>query len=329
MSCDGSSAAVGGKPVVVLGGPTASGKSALALDLALKCRGVVINADSMQLYAELSVLTARPTAEDEAKAPHRLYGVLPAAQRGTAALWRAMALAEIAAAHDNGLLPVVAGGSGLYLRALMRGLADIPAIPETIRTTARADYAELGGEAFRARLVAADPDSAKLHAGDVARLTRAWEVLAATGKTLTQWQRDAADGVPPDLDFQTIVIEPPRDALYASCDRRFDLMLENGALAEVERLAALKLDCDLPVMKALGAPELMELLVGRLSRDEAAAKARQATRNYAKRQTTWFRHQLITPSLASAAHACHTISTLYSAEYRDAIMRRLDKKLRI
>lgn len=318
-----------GKPVVVIGGPTASGKSALAVDLALKYGGVVVNADSMQLYAELSVLTARPTAGDEATVPHRLYGVLPASERGTAARWRVMVLAEIAAAHDRGLTPVVVGGTGLYLRALMQGLADVPPIPQDVRDAARADYARMGGDAFRARLVAADPDSARLHAGDVARLTRAWEVLTATGKALSGWQRDAADGVPPGLDFQTVVVEPPRDALYASCDRRFDLMMENGAQAEVERLAALKLSPDLPAMKALGVPELMELSAGRLSRDEAAARARQATRNYAKRQTTWFRHQLITPSLASAAHACHTISSLYLAEYRDAIMRRMDKKLRI
>lgn len=317
------------KPVVIVCGPTASGKSALAIDLAKKYDGVVVNADSMQLYAELSILTARPSPEDEAQVPHRLYGVLPAAERGTAARWRKMALDEIAQAHAAGKVPVLVGGTGLYIRALTQGLADIPPIPEAVRYAARADYTAMGGEAFRARLVAADAESAKLHAGDVTRLTRAWEVLAATGKTLVSWQREAADGAPGELDFRPIVVAPPREALYRSCDRRFDLMMAGGALDEAARLSALKLDPDLPAMKALGVPELLALLAGAMSRDEAAAKARQATRNYAKRQTTWFRHQIIAPGLASSAHACHTISTLYVSEYREAIIQKLDTILRI
>lgn len=317
------------QPVVIIGGPTASGKSALALDLAKLYNGVVVNADSMQLYAELSILTARPSAEDEAQAPHRLYGVLPAAERGTAARWRLMALDEIGRIHAAGRVPVLVGGTGLYLRALTQGLADIPPIPEAVRYASRADYTAMGGEAFRARLVAADPESAKLHAGDVTRLTRAWEVLAATGRSLGDLQRQAADGAPGHLDFRAIVVAPPRDALYRSCDRRFDWMMARGALEEVERLAALNLSADLPAMKALGVPELIALLAGAMSREEAAAKARQATRNYAKRQTTWFRHQMIEPALASPTHACHTISTLYVSEYREAIMRQLDTILRI
>lgn len=317
------------KPVVIIGGPTASGKSALALDLALKYNGVVINADSMQLYAELSIITARPSPEDEAQAPHRLYGALSAAQRGTAARWRQMALDEIAAAHAAGQLPVVVGGTGLYLRALMQGLADIPPIPEAVRYAARADYTAMGGTAFRARLVAADPDSEKLHAADVTRLTRAWEVLMATGQPLARWQQAAADGAPKGLDFRVVVIDPPRDALYRSCDGRFRRMVDAGALAEAARLDALGLDPDLPALKALGVPELTHYLHGRLTLDDAIDKAQQATRHYAKRQVTWFRHQLRAPTLASAAHACHTISTLYLTEYRDAIIRSLDTTLRI
>jgi tRNA dimethylallyltransferase len=315
--------------VVVIGGPTASGKSGLAVDLARKHQGVVINADSMQQYAELSIITARPTAADQALAPHRLYGALSARERGTAARWRAMALDEVAAAHAAGKLPILVGGTGLYIRALMQGLADIPPIPEAVRYAARADYTALGGEAFRARLIAADPESAKLHAGDVTRLTRAWEVLAATGKSLNHWQKEAADGAPAGLDFRVVVLDPPRPQLYKSCDRRFEMMMQAGALAEAAALAALHLDPDLPAMKALGAPELIELSAGRLSREQAVIKAQQATRNYAKRQTTWFRHQLSASKLATAAHACHTISTLYVAEYRDAIIRRLDELLRV
>lgn len=316
------------KPVIVIGGPTASGKSAFALDVAERFGGTVINADSMQLYADLDVLTARPPAEDLARVPHRLYGVLPAAERGSAARWRALALDEIAAAHGAGRLPVVVGGTGLYLRALMQGLCDVPAIPAVIRSTAHERLAALGGEAFRAELVARDPDSSRLNPGDTTRLTRAWEVLEATGRPLTAWQAEAAEGAPPGLAFLVAVIDPPRPALYAAGDGRFLRMVQRGALEEVRRLDALNLDPDLPAMKALGVPELRAHLSGDLTLDQAIARAQQATRRYAKRQVTWFRHQLAGRPPAAAVHGCHTLTSLYAAERSDAIVGVIDRIVR-
>jgi len=278
--------------VLVIGGPTASGKSGLALALAERLGGTVINADSMQVYAELRIVTARPGPGDEARAPHRLYGVVPASVRMSAARWRELALAEIAAAQASGRLPVVVGGTGLYLRALMEGLSDIPPIPEDVRAAAKDLHARLGGEAFHAELSRRDPaGAAKLFPGDTQRLVRAWEVIEATGRTLGDWQA-AGRETAPDLDFHTLVVEPPRDRLYAACDARFLIMLEQGALEEVRMLATQGLDEDLPVMKALGVPELLAHLRGQATLAEATARAQQLTRNYAKRQTTWFRHQM-------------------------------------
>ncbi|HEY0835101.1 MAG TPA: tRNA dimethylallyltransferase, partial [Azospirillum sp.] len=186
----------------------------------------------------------------------------------------------------------------------------------------------LGGEAFRAELVARDPAMARLAPGDTTRLTRAWEVLEATGRPLSAWQAESAEGPPPGLTFHIVVLAPPRDALYARCDRRFALMLEQGALEEVRRLDALGLDPALPVMKALGVPELRAFLHGAMTLDEATAKARQSTRNYAKRQGTWFRHQLAARPPA-AAHGCHAVTALYGENVRDAILRTLDKNVRL
>jgi tRNA dimethylallyltransferase len=317
---------------VVIGGPTASGKSGMALDIAVALGGTVINADSMQLYADLDVLTARPGAEDLARTPHRLYGVLPASERGSAARWRDMALAEIAAAHAAGRLPVVVGGTGLYLRTLMEGLSAVPSIPEDIRKAAHARLRDLGGEAFRAELVARDPASAKLNPGDTTRLTRAWEVLEATGHPLSHWQTQTAEGAPEGLSFTVLVLDPPRDALYANCDRRFRVMMGQGALEEVRQLDAQNLDPDLPAMKALGVPELRAHLRGELSLDEAIALAQQSTRRYAKRQVTWFRHQLASRPPAKpeqgVAHGSHTINSLYSGSLSEAILTYLETTLR-
>ena len=324
------------KNVVVIGGPTASGKSGMALDIAVALGGTVINADSMQLYTDLDVLTARPGAEDLARAPHRLYGVLPASERGSAARWRDMALVEIAAAHAAGRLPVVVGGTGLYLRTLMEGLSAVPSIPEDVRKAAHARLRALGGEAFRAELVARDPASAKLNPGDTTRLTRAWEVLEATGHPLSHWQTQTAEGAPEGLRFTVLVLDPPRDALYANCDRRFRVMMGQGALDEVRQLDARNLDPDLPAMKALGVPELRAHLRGELSLDEAIALAQQSTRRYAKRQVTWFRHQLASRppdtseqgSEQGAAHGSHTVNSLYSGSLSEAILTYLETTLR-
>jgi len=292
--------------VVVIGGPTASGKSGLALGVAERFGGRVINADSMQLYRELTILTARPEPADEARVPHRLYGVLPASERGSAARWREAALGEIRAALAAGALPVLVGGTGLYIRSLMEGLVDLPEIPVEVRARARFLYAEMGGEAFRAELLARDPECADLAPADVTRLTRAWEVQEATGRSLRVWRREAASGEPGDLAFLPVVLDPPRDALYAACERRFDRMMERGALEEVRAFVALALDPELPANRALGVPELRRVLAGEWDLSHAADKARQATRNYAKRQATWFRHQsplAMRPPLSDALDA--------------------------
>ncbi len=286
------SAQAGRIPVLVIGGPTASGKSGLAVEIAARRNGTVINADSMQLYAGLPILTAAPGPDDMARAPHRLYGVVPPSERMSVARWRDMALAEIHAAHAAGRLPILVGGTGLYIKALTDGLSTIPEVPAPVRAAALALRAEIGTPALHARLAARDPETAAvLNPGDTARVLRAWEVLEATGRPMADWRRGGGEGPPPGLDLLLLVVEPLRDRLYAACDARFDAMLARGALEEVRALAALGLDPDLPAMKALGVPELLAYLRGEVSLEAAAAKARQHTRNYAKRQTTWFRNQ--------------------------------------
>ncbi|MFV3127747.1 tRNA (adenosine(37)-N6)-dimethylallyltransferase MiaA [Niveispirillum sp. KHB5.9] len=281
------------RPVLVIGGPTASGKSGLALALAKRANGVVINADSMQVYADLHIVTARPSAADEAQALHTLYGVVPASTRMSAARWRELALAEIDAAHAAGRLPIVVGGTGLYLRSLMQGLSDIPEIPAGTRQAAMDLQAEIGSPALHARLAEIDPvTAARLHPTDSQRLIRAWEVIQATGRSISDWQSAPPTDAPTHLSFTTLVVEPPRPRLYAQCDRRFLLMLEQGAEQEVAALMAQGLDPALPAMKALGVPEIASMLSGTLDRNAATEKAQQLTRNYAKRQLTWFRNQM-------------------------------------
>ena len=278
--------------VLVVAGPTASGKSGLALALARRLNGVVINADSMQVYRELSILTARPGPEMLEAAPHRLYGVLAASEVCSAGRWRELALTEIAACHASGRLPVVCGGTGLYLRALMEGLSELPEIPPELRAAIRERLERVGPAALHADLARRDPETAaRLEPGDRHRILRAWEVLEASGRSLSHWRRDSGSP-PPGLSFSTILLDPPRPALYAACDGRFDTMLAAGALDEVRALTTQGLDSSLPLAKALGVPELRRHLVGDLSLEAAADLARQSTRRYAKRQVTWFRHQM-------------------------------------
>jgi len=289
------------KPVVILAGPTASGKSGLALALAEHFAGSVINADSMQLYRELALLTARPGPDALARAPHRLYGILSAREASSAGRWRALALAEIAAAHKEGLLPIVTGGSGLYLQALVEGLAPLPEVAPELRAAARALYRELGPEGFHALLAARDPlTAARLSPRDRQRLMRAWEMLEATGQSLRELQQAQALKPPADLAFAAILLDPPRAELYRAIDRRLDAMLAAGALAEVAALLALGLPQELPLMKAVGVAELAAHLKGEATLAEAAGRARQASRRLAKRQLTWFRHHRLAPALLVA-----------------------------
>jgi tRNA dimethylallyltransferase len=277
--------------VIIVAGPTASGKSALALELAAVIGGTIINADSQQIYRDLNILSARPDAVAMRRVPHRLYGFLDAAERGSVGRWRALALAEIAKAHARGSLPFLVGGTGLYLRAIQYGLAAVPPIPAAIRAEAGALFQALGGVAFRDRLMVLDPAASRLPSGDRQRLLRAWEVARATGRPLGEWQRDAAG--PGPYRFATILTMPPREVLYAACDARFAAMIANGAVAEAAALATRGLMPDLPALKAVGVPELLRHLRGETSLAEAVAAGQRATRRYAKRQMTWFRHQIV------------------------------------
>ncbi|WP_027524434.1 tRNA (adenosine(37)-N6)-dimethylallyltransferase MiaA [Bradyrhizobium sp. Ec3.3] len=278
---------------VLIAGPTASGKSALALELALNAGGVVINADSMQVYRDLRVITARPTQEEEAQVPHRLYGHVDAAVNFSAGAWLADAAAALAEARAQGRLPIFIGGTGLYFKALTRGLSTVPPIPPEVRDSVRARLEQGGVEALHAELAARDPAAAgRLNVRDRTRIARALEVVEATGRSLLDWHREGQPPLLPKDSFSALFLAPERDELYARIDARFDAMLGAGALKEVEQLAARDLDPLLPAMKAHGVPTLIRHLRGEISLDEAAAIGQADTRHYAKRQFTWFRHQL-------------------------------------
>jgi tRNA dimethylallyltransferase len=294
----------GWSKAVLIAGPTASGKSALALELAQKSRGVVINTDSMQVYRDLRILTARPTPAEEARVPHRLYGHVDAAVNFSAGAWVTDAAKVLAEARAQKLQPIFVGGTGLYFKALTRGLSAVPPIPAELRESVRARLARDGVEALHAELARRDPASAeRLKPRDRARIARALEVVEATGRTLPDWHREGSPPLLPPGEFSALFLAPERDQLYARIDARFDAMLDAGALEEVAALAARRLDPLLPAMKAHGVPALLRLLRGEITREEAAETGRADTRHYAKRQFTWFRHQLpefewVTPEAA-------------------------------
>ncbi|MDO9713283.1 tRNA (adenosine(37)-N6)-dimethylallyltransferase MiaA [Paracraurococcus lichenis] len=294
-----------GPPALIVAGPTASGKSTLALALAERLGGTVINADSMQVYRELRILTARPTAEEEARVPHRLYGIRPAAEAASVAWWREQALAEMAAARAAGRLPILCGGTGLYFLSLTEGLSAIPPVPEAAREEARRLLARLGAPGLHARLAEADPETAAtLRPGDSQRIARAFEVWRGTGRGLLAWQREGAQTGPARLHglpwrFAAVLLDPPREALRAAIISRFDAMLAAGALEEVRALGALNLDPALPAMRAHGVPELLAHLAGRMTLAAARERAVLNTGQYTKRQATWFRHHALSSSGAA------------------------------
>jgi tRNA dimethylallyltransferase len=278
---------------VLIAGPTASGKSALALELARATGGVIVNADSMQVYRDLRIITARPTPEQEALIPHRLYGHVDAAVNFSAGHWVSDASKALAQACAQRALPIFVGGSGLYFKALTRGLSAVPPIAREIREGVRARLERDGVEALHAELARRDPAGAeRLKPRDRTRIARALEVIEATGRSLTSWHRDGLPPLLPEGSFNALFLAPDRDALYARIDARFAAMLQAGALQEVAGLAGRKLDPLLPAMKAHGVPALIRHLKGEITLEEAAAIGRADTRHYAKRQFTWFRHQL-------------------------------------
>jgi tRNA dimethylallyltransferase len=278
------------KPVALIAGPTASGKSDLAVDLALALGRpcVVINADSAQVYRDLRVLSARPSEEEMRGVPHRLFGEWDGADPCSAADWAARAKREIEDAHLAEQVPILVGGTGLYLRTLLDGIAPIPEIDPDVRGAVRALPVE---DAFEA-LQEEDPErAAVLKPGDAQRIARSLEVVRSTGRALAEWQRERSGGIGQAVDLHPLVLLPPREWLYARCNLRFELMVERGAVDEVEALLARGLAPALPVMRAIGVAEIAGFLRGVYSREEAIARGQQATRNYAKRQYTWFRRQ--------------------------------------
>jgi tRNA dimethylallyltransferase len=279
--------------LIVLAGPTASGKSALALRLAAAARGVIINADSMQLYRDLPVLTARPTPEDEARALHRLYGILDAADSASVGRWLNLAAAAIGEALTEQRPAIVVGGTGLYLHALLHGLAPVPDIPAGVRKAARARLAGLGPLAFHAELAGLDPAmAARLRPADRQRLLRAYEVVIATGRSLAAWQEAPPVRVTLPARRLGLALVPPRAALYERIERRLRDMVERGALDELRALQRRALAPDLPLMKGVAVPELLAHLSGDVDLDTALDRAVIQTRRYAKRQLTWLRHRL-------------------------------------
>ncbi|HSX54952.1 MAG TPA: tRNA (adenosine(37)-N6)-dimethylallyltransferase MiaA [Sphingomonas sp.] len=275
--------------VALIAGPTASGKSALAIALARQAGGTVINADSAQVYAELRVLSARPLVEEEAQAPHRLFGHVAGSEDYSAARWAEEARAEIAAAHDRGSLPLLAGGTGMYIRTLLDGIAPVPEIDPAIRAEVRA----LPVAETRRLLEQADPEAAvRLNPSDTTRVARALEVVRSTGRTLAAWQAERVGGIGEAIDLAPLILLPDRAWLAERCDRRLRAMFEDGAIEEVRALLQRSdIPASAPVRRAIGVAEIAAFLEGSLSRDEALERAQAATRQYAKRQYTWLRHQ--------------------------------------
>jgi len=283
-----------GRPApVLIAGPTASGKSALALALAERLGGVVINADAMQVYRDLRIITARPSVDEEESAPHRLYGDVDAADNYSVGRWLTDAQSALVEADREHWRPIFVGGTGLYFKALTHGLTAVPPIPAPVRAGLRARLQRQGAETLHGELGRRDPAAARqIRPADGVRIVRALEVLDATGRSLHDWHRD---GMKPMVDpdrAAKVFLNVARDELYRRIDARFDAMLAAGAVAEVQKLAARGLDPLLPAMKAHGVPWLRRHLAGELSLAAAAAEGKRDTRHYAKRQATWFRHQM-------------------------------------
>ncbi|HEY7231966.1 MAG TPA: tRNA (adenosine(37)-N6)-dimethylallyltransferase MiaA [Pseudolabrys sp.] len=299
---------------VLIAGPTASGKSALALDVAESLGGVIINADSMQVYRDLRIITARPSADDEARATHKLYGFADAAENYSVGRWRRDVEETLKEVGKQGRVPILVGGTGLYFKALTSGLAAVPPVPADIRASVRGRLQQEGAPALHAELMHLDPAIAhRITVNDRSRISRALEVVLATGRALSDWHRE---GMPPLIDPARAVkvfITCERQELVRRIETRFDMMMRSTALEEVRRLAERKLDPSLPAMKAHGVPWLIQHLKGEISREEAVAGAVMDTRRYAKRQLTWFRNQMKDWTWASPNNALSAVRSHFQA----------------
>ncbi len=278
--------------VILVAGPTASGKSALALDLARKAKGVVINADAMQIYSGLPILSAQPALADRNDVPHELYGVLDPGRNSSVGQWLALAHSALQRTMEAGCTPIFVGGTGLYFKALFEGLSSIPPIPDGVRSAVQQRYDEIGEDRFRAALAALDPESARrLAKNDRQRSIRAYEVAWHTGKPIAHWHAQTSRGLLEGFQIEPHLLMPKRAVVYEACDRRFERMIAGGGIDEARDLMERNLPADSPAMKTIGLGEIASYLKGVLTLPEAVAKAQQATRNYAKRQMTWFRNQ--------------------------------------
>ena len=276
---------------IVICGPTASGKSALAMKLANELNGEIINADSMQVYNELKILTSRPSTNDTENIPHNLFGIRKMVEPFSLNIWIKLAKQSISQIIDRGRIPIACGGTGMYIHYLSKRLSKIPEIPNTVRLQAREKLKVLGNENFSKELIKLDPLLGnKIPIGDSQRLTRAWEVLKATGQSLATWNMEPDQ--PTGLSLYHVLLIPDREILYRICDQRFLGFMDQGAVAEAETIKNMNLDPSLPAMKALGLSQIIKYLDGEMYLDDAIKHAQQKTRNYAKRQMTWFRNQL-------------------------------------
>ena len=310
------------KRALFIAGPTAGGKSAFALKAAREYNGVIINADSMQVYRDLNVISACPSEQEEQQAPHRLYRFLDGAETCSAAFWAERAMQEVDAVWSDGKLPILVGGTGMYFKVLLDGIAKVPEIPDEVRQEVRRQCAEDGSAALHAELLQTDPEIAKrLAPGDSQRISRAIEVERATGTPLSEWQKETEPGPMQAHDengsVQKFILLPDREVLYDRCNKRFDLMLEQGGLAEIGTLLERRLPSELPVMRALGVPSLISYLEGNMTLEQASEDAKMQTRRFAKRQLTWFRNQF--------SH-WNTLDAQYSESYFDNLVAKLFTK---
>lgn len=298
--------------VLCICGPTASGKSAMGIDIARQYDGEIINADSVQVYKELDILSARPNSDELKTVPHHLYGCLPVSESCDAQKWRALAESKIRDCQERGKLPILVGGTGLYFKGLFEGFSPIPDVPTEIFEAGKQRHQEVGGDEFRAEIAQFDPKLAeRLPAGDTQRLVRGWTVYHATGKPLSLWQQEPLSGAPSNMKFRAAVLLPPREELYQRCDLRFDKMIAAGGIAEAEALLAADYSMDLPALRAVGVRDLLFYLKGQVDWDEAVRLCKQATRRYAKRQMTWFRNQLLARSKEAGVQKVLPYEALY------------------